>query len=168
MTRESRAVLAQELATCAALWPSLNAQNPAVLTAFEEALDGFSEAELRAGFRRVRQTHEGVSFPKPATVAALCGAARGRREWTVQTTAEGCDVKCGQCQTVTLYHELAADGTFGRLFPWHLDGCPLQRVDQPTDAASARLVWPQRGNGGRYQAPATALVQETARRFPAA
>lgn len=171
----SAAVIAQELAACAALWPSLNPQNPAVLEAYREVLFGFTDEELRAGFRRVRQTHEGVSFPKPATVAALCAGARNRydarpdeRRAGVGVDANGCDIKCPRCKTVTLYHERREDGSLGRLYPWHADDCALRRADNPRDGQDRRIVWPQPRNGGPYQAPVREIVQDVARRLPAA
>lgn len=155
----SRSTIADELATCAALWPSLAANNPRVLDAYQESLLGFSDDALRAGFRRVRQTHAGVSFPKPAQVAALCAAARNRfavaPSVQARRDAQGCEVICTQCGTVTLYHELTPAGELGRLWPWHLDGCALRRADQPTDTLSRRVVMPQAGNGGMYRAPET-------------
>lgn len=171
----SAAVIASELAACAALWPSLNPQNPAVLEAYREVLLGFSDEELRAGFRRVRQTHEGVSFPKPATIAAMCAGARNRydarpdeKRARADVDANGCEIKCSRCGTVTLYHERREDGGLGRLFPWHADDCPLRRADNPRNGESSRIVWPQPRNGGMYRAPIKELVQQTARRLPAA
>lgn len=161
----SRRILADELTKCAALWPSLRPDDPATLEAFWESLAGFTEDELRAGFKRVRQTHEGVSFPKPATLVAMCGAARNRQ--TVVTSqpsakfdANGCEEVCALCHTVTLYHEATEDGSPGRLWPWHNLGCRLTRPDQPRDAHSRRIVWPQPNNGGLYRAPeqARALI----------
>ena len=129
-----------------------------MLDAYREALIGFTEEELRAGFRRVRQTHEGVSFPKPATLVALCGAARNRQHVTTSSPSakydvDGCEEVCALCHTVTLYHEATDDGREGRLFPWHNLGCPLTRKDQPRDANSRRIVWPQPKNGGWFRAP---------------
>lgn len=163
----SAAVIAQELGLCAALWPSLNPQNPAVLEAYREVLVGFTDDELRAGFVRVRREHEGVSFPKPATLVALCGAARNRftvgdaRQAAPTHDRDGCEIRCARCRTVALYHEATDDGSLGRLYPWHADECPLRRADNPRDGQSARIVWPQARNGGAYKAPAklAALVR---------
>lgn len=154
----SLAVIASELVTCAAVWPSLNANKREVLEAYREALIGFTDEELRAGFRLVRTGHEGASFPKPAQVVRACLDARKRLGVAATPVARhvdgnGCDIKCPQCGTVTLYHETAPDGTLGRLWPWHLDGCALRRADQPREASSGRLVWPQPQNGGAFKAP---------------
>ena len=67
--------------------------------------------------------------------------------------ANGCEVRCQLCGTVTLY-ESHHDTQPPRLWPWHHDDCALRRADQPRDAQSRRIVWPQARNGGMYQAPA--------------
>lgn len=123
----SKAVIADELATCAALWPSLNAQNPRVLDAYAEQLIGFSDEEIRAGFRRVRGEHDGMSFPKPATLKAYCGAARNRFS-AEQAPRLHPDAICSACGTERLYHS-----ENGRTYPLHGDSCPLRRADQLRD-----------------------------------
>lgn len=156
-----------------AVWPSLPVTGHTV-DAYADAVEGFDGDVIVAGARMLVQQHKSPAAPKPADLRAACAEARKIRNGTVaepkrrEHDANGCEIKCSRCGTVTLYHERREDGSLGRLYPWHADDCLLRRADNPRNGESSRIVWPQPRNGGMYRAPIKELVQHTARRLPAA